>query len=67
MKNNFGNKSCKEIVENICPYCNEHLLNTVEGWITPVSVNKYAFGETNYGWTWNKLKSSVSVNKEVNL
>lgn len=25
MKNNFGNKSCKEIVENICPYCNEHL------------------------------------------
>ena len=22
----FGNENCKEIVENICPYCNEHLL-----------------------------------------
>ena len=42
-------------------------IKTVEGRVTPVSVNKYAFGETNYGWTWNKLKSSVSVNKEVNL
>ena len=39
----------------------------MERWVTPVSVNKYAFGETNYGWTWNKLKSSVSVNKEVNF
>lgn len=26
MKNNFGNETCKEIVENICPYCNEHLI-----------------------------------------
>lgn len=22
----FGNENCKEIVENICPYCNEHLI-----------------------------------------
>ena len=22
----FGNEKCKEIVENICPYCNEHLI-----------------------------------------
>lgn len=22
----FGNENCKEIVENICPYCNKHLL-----------------------------------------
>lgn len=22
----FGNSTCKEIVENICPYCNEHLI-----------------------------------------
>lgn len=26
MKDNFGNNKCKEIVENQCPYCNEHLL-----------------------------------------
>lgn len=22
----FGNNNCKEVVENVCPYCNEHLL-----------------------------------------
>ena len=26
MKDNFGNNKCKEITENQCPYCNEHLL-----------------------------------------
>ena len=26
MKDNFGNNRCKEIVENDCPYCNEHLI-----------------------------------------
>ena len=25
-KNNFGNNTCKEIVENVCPYCQEHLI-----------------------------------------
>lgn len=64
---NFGNDKCKEIVENVCPYCNAHLL-----------VNKRSFAnhirwckanpnyETIYTSTISKLKNRVFISKKQN-
>lgn len=37
----FGNDKCKEIIENICPYCNEHLLMNKRSFANHIRWCKY--------------------------
>ena len=49
-KNNFGNNTCKEIVENVCPYCQEHLI-----------MNKRSFAN-HVGWCKQNTKYYEKIN-----